>query len=91
MLYSIFSFLEGHNLILLLVFGFLMLLHNMVPTPSRSAHSVLDRTLGAHSSEILGTVRQVLALRYSCLLEKYTVTLYAMVPVVCPHWGLMGS
>ena len=66
-----------------------MLLHTMVPTPIESAHSVLNRTLGVHASEIINTMQHVLALRHSCHLEKYTVTLCAMAPVVCPPWGLM--
>ena len=59
-----------------------MLLHSMVPTPRGSAHSILDRTLGAHVSEILGTMRHVLALSHSFLLSKSTVKLCAMVTFV---------
>ena len=65
MLYIYFLLLEGLNILLPFVFVFLMLLHSMVPTPNGSAHSILDRTLGAHTSAILGTMRHVLVLRNS--------------------------
>ena len=67
-----------------------MLLYSMIPTSNGSTYSILDGTLGAHVSAILGTMQHVLALRHSCLIAKYTVTLCSMVPVMCPTWGLMG-
>ena len=57
--------LEGLQLLIPFVFGFIMLLYSMVPNPNGSAHSVLDMKLGAHASEILGTMQHVLALRHS--------------------------
>ena len=84
-----FLLLEGLQLLIPFVFGFIMLLYSMVPNPNGYTHSTLHGTLGAHASTILGTMQHVLALRHSWLLAKHKVTLCAMVPVVCPPWGVM--
>ena len=67
-----------------------MLLHIIIPTSNGSAHYIIYVTLGAHASAILGIMRNLLALKNSCLLAKYTVRMCAMVPVMGPPWGLMG-
>ena len=67
-----------------------MLLHIMIPTSNGSTYSIIDGKLGTYVVAILGTMRHEIELIHSCLLVNYTVTMCAMVPVMCPPWGLMG-
>ena len=81
--------LEGFQLLLPLVSRLLIMLHSISPTYNGSSHSIIDGTFGAHASAILGNILGILALSNSYLLAKYSVMLCAMVPVMCPPWGLM--
>ena len=71
------------------LFRHLMLLQSTSLTSNRSSHSILDRTFGAHTNATLVTMQYILVLRHSCLLAKHTVTLCAMVTVMCPSGDLL--
>ena len=63
-------------------------LHSISPTSHRPPHSIFDRPVGMHTSEILVMMKHVLSLRHYCLLENHTISLYNVV-IVHIFWGLL--
>ena len=72
-------------------FRIIILFHSISPTSHRSSQYILNVTVGAHTGAILGTMRGVIALRHSYLLENHTIILYTMVPNVRPFWGFVRA
>ena len=57
------------------IFRLLLLFNNITPTSHRSSNSILDSTVGARVSAVLGNMRHIIFLRHSCFLKNHAIVL----------------
>ena len=57
------------------IFRLLLLFNNISPTSHRSYNSILDSTVGARDSAVLGNMRHIIFLRHSCFLKNHAIVL----------------